>query len=263
MFCTCLWVSAVAMLWAGQSRLVFMTGLSRQYTSPIDHKIFSEYSVAGADGIELRAVSIRTASDEDGYWILFCPPAGASTRVQMIQGQLRELSSLGYNVFAFDYRGFGDSAGEPSEQGLYADALTGYRYLNDTMQVPASRIILAGRSLGTTIAVDLATRVDAAGLILFSPIDSVPATAARLYPWATTRTLSSYRFDSRAKAARVTVPVLVLTGSGDPYLPLADARSLIKEFRGPTLLVQTAGGHHHSGFVTIADLYRGMKAFWP
>jgi pimeloyl-ACP methyl ester carboxylesterase len=262
-FIACLWVAAVTVLWAGQSRLVFMTGLSRQYTSALDPAIFSEHAIAGPDGLRINAVSIRKNGDPDGYWILYCPPAGASTQVQLIQNQLRALSSLRYNVFAFDYRGFGHNAGTPSEEGLYADALAAHRYLTRALHVPASRIIVAGRSLGSAVAVDLATEVDTAGLLLFSPIDSVPSAAARLYPWAPARWLSSYRFDNRAKAARVTSPVLMIHGSGDRYLPLEDGRSLLREFRGPTLLVRTAGGHHHSGFVTIADLYRGMKTFWP
>ena len=263
LFCGCVWVGAVASLWAGQSHLVFMTGLSRKYTAPIDPAIFSEHAMTSANGLRLNSVAIETNLDADAYWILYCPPAGASTRVQRIQGHLRELSSLGYNVLAFDYRGFGDNDGTPTEEGLYADALTAYQYLTGVRNVAQSRVIVAGRSLGTAVAVDLATRVRPAGLLLFSPIDSVPSAAARLYPWAPARWLSAYRFDSRAKAAHVTSPVLVIHGSGDRYLPLADARSLLQEFRGPTMMVQTSGGHHHSGFVSIADLYRGMRRWWP
>ena len=124
LFIACLWVGAVMVLWAGQSHLVFMTGLSRQYTSALDPAIFSEHAITGPDGLRISAVSIRTNVDPDRYWIFYCPPAGASTQVQLIQHQLRALSSLRYNVFAFDYRGFGDSAGTATEEGLYADALT-------------------------------------------------------------------------------------------------------------------------------------------
>jgi fermentation-respiration switch protein FrsA (DUF1100 family) len=263
LFCACLWAAAVATLWVVQSDLVFMTGLSRKYTAPIDPALFSERSIAGADGLMLTSVTLTTDWNPERFWILFCPPAGASTRVQSIQGQLRGLSTLGYNVFAFDYRGFGSNGGTPSEDGLYEDASSAYQYLTRNLRVPSSRIILAGRSLGTAVAVDLATRVPAAGLLLFSPIDSVPAAAARLYPWAPARWLSHYQFDSRGKAGRITAPVMMIHGSGDRYLPMADARSMLGEFRGPTLLVRTGGGHHASGFVTLGDTYRGLKQFWP
>jgi uncharacterized protein len=258
---SCLWVGAVATLWLVQSDLVFMTGLSRAYAAPLDPTIFVEHSLTSSDRLTLAAASLTHDAAAERYWILFCPPAGASTR--HVQGQLRALSELGYNVFAFDYRGFGSNSGMPTEQGLYADASAAYQYLTRRLRVPSSRIILAGRSLGSAVAVELATQVPAAGLLLFSPIDSVPAAAARLYPWAPARWLSQYRFDSRAKADRITAPVMMIHGSGDSYLPMADASAMLSRFRGPTLLVRTAGGHHHSGFVTVADTYRGLKQFWP
>ena len=79
--------------------------------------------------------------------------------------------------------------------------------------MPPQRIILAGRSLGSAVAVELATRVSPGGLLLFSAIDSVPATASRLYFWAPVGLLASQRFDSLAKAPRVMVPVLQVHSS--------------------------------------------------
>jgi uncharacterized protein len=92
--------------------------------------------------------------------------------------------AAGFNVFAFDYRGFGRNPGTPSETGVYEDALTAYRHLTQRLGVAPQRIILAGRSLGSAVAVELATRVPSGGLLLLSAIDSVPTTASRFYPWA-------------------------------------------------------------------------------
>jgi pimeloyl-ACP methyl ester carboxylesterase len=83
------------------------------------------------------------------------------------------------------------------------DALTAYGYLTKDVDVEPERIILGGRSLGSAVAIELATRVPSGGLLLLSAIDSVPATASRFYFWAPVSLLASQRFDSMAKAPRV------------------------------------------------------------
>lgn len=210
LFSTALWAVSVGVLWAAEPYLVFMTGNSRSYTAAIDPAIFQQRSFLNDDGLTLRAVSMTHQSPGDRYTILFCQPAGGSTQVRMIQEHLRKLFAVGYDVFAFDYRGFGSSAGAPTEQGLYADAAAAYEYLVGVEQVPASKIVLAGRSLGGAVAIDLATRMPAAGLLLFSPIDSVPSVAARLYPWAPVRLLARHEFNSFQKASTIDIPVPAL-----------------------------------------------------
>jgi dienelactone hydrolase len=224
---------------------------------------------AGSEGLrvarvpEWRWLLIKHADEANRYWILFCLPAGASTQVRDVHEHLEELGAIGYNVFAFDYRGFGDSVGSPTEQGLYDDATAAYRYLIRTERVSSTRIILAGQSLGSAVAVDLATRVPAAGLLLFAPIDSVPTVAARVYPWAPVRLLSSYQFNSYAKANAIDLPVVMFHGWPDSYMRQSDARLLLEQFRGPKLMAKTGGGHHHAGFDDSAVLYRALAKFWP
>ena len=73
--------------------------------------------------------------------------------------------------FAFDYRGYGESGGTPTEPGLYRDAEAAYRYLRDRLGVPPERIVIFGHSLGSAVAVELATREPAAGLVLDGALD--------------------------------------------------------------------------------------------
>jgi uncharacterized protein len=262
-FWTVVWFLGVLFLWSAQSWLVFMTGESRTFTTPFDASVFVESSFPNADGLRLETVLLTHEPSGNGYWILFCPPAGASIRVGRRQGHLKQLWSLGYNVFAFDYRGFGDNAGTPTEAGLYADATAAYRYLVHEQGIPASRVILAGRSLGASIAVDLATRVEAGGVLLFSPIDSVPSVATRLYPWAPVRRLARYQFDSRSKAKTIDVPVILVYGRADHFMPLSNARALFLRFRGRKEMLETNGNHHHSGFMDLPRLQQALSEFWP
>src|SRR5262245_764057 len=172
------WFGSILFLWMAQSWLLFETGESRTNTGPFDRRVFTQASYVTADGLRLEGVWLAHESGLARYWILFCPPAGASIHTQRIQNHLQVLWDLGYNVWAFDYRGFGANGGTPSEQGLYNDASAAYEFLVHTKGVPSANVILAGRSLGASVAIELATRVESAGLLLFSPIDSVPAVAA-------------------------------------------------------------------------------------
>jgi pimeloyl-ACP methyl ester carboxylesterase len=262
LFGAAMWIASVFALWAAEPQLVFMTHLSRRHTAPLDPAIFRSHTFASTDGLRLNSV-VLTHDSNDRYWILFCPPAGASTRVKRVQDHLKKLWQLGYNVMAFDYRGFGESPGVPSERGLYADASAAYAHLVGHYRVRRSRVIIAGRSLGAAVAVDLAARVDTAGLLLFAPIDSVPRAGARAYPFAPVRWLASHQFDAAAKAGAIPVPVVAFFGTRDQYMPLADARAFFDRFHGPKLMVETAGGHHHSGFIHVAELSRSLARFWP
>ena len=95
--------------------------------------------------------------------------------------------ALGLNLLAFDYRGYGESEGAPSEAGLYRDADAAYRYLRDTLGVPPDRIVIFGHSLGSAVAVELAARVPAAGLILDGALTSVADRAQELFPFVPVR----------------------------------------------------------------------------
>ena len=256
------WPAAVGVLWISESHLVFRADWSRQRVEPFDNQIFHTVQFATADGLMLEGAVLRPEADASKYWILFCPPAGASIHWSRIQDQLLQLRSFGYNVFAFDYRGFGRNAGVPSEQGLYADASGAYRYLTSTGGAPASHVILAGRSLGSAVAAELATHLRVAGLLLLSPIDSVPLTGARIYPFAPVYYLASNQFDTNAKAQRLHVPVLVVHATNDRLVPISAVRSMFARIPGRKLMLETTGGHNRAGFAPGTDLKEMMSELW-
>ena len=256
--CMTLWTGAVGCLWVSETRLVFRANRSR-VISPVAYRELVELTTR--DGVRLDGVALRAESPSP-YWILFCPPA-AGTIHGRLQSQLYDLQTLGYNVFAFDYRGFGRNRGRPTESGVYEDGLAAYHYLVDAMGVEPSRVILAGRSLGAAVAVELGTKVRSAGLLLLSTLDSVPAAAARFYPWAPVNWLASLRFDSAAKARRVHGPVLMVHGIHDQLIPIVVARALFKALPEPKLMVETSGSHNRAGFGDGAPLAQALARFWP
>lgn len=255
-----MWSGSVACLWANESRLVFQTDRTHfAIHRPVS--VDNLVELRTTEGLRLDAVSLAHAN-ASSYWILFCPPS-AGTIHGRVRSHLEALHAAGYNVFAFDYRGFGRNPGQPSEAGVYEDALTAYRHLTQQRGVTPQRIILAGRSLGSAVAVELSTRVPSAGLLLLSAIDSVPATGARVYPWAPVGLLATHRFDSMSKAARVRVPVLQVHARTDRLVPMAAARALFERFPGPKLLLETAGGHNRAGFDGTDVLEAALTRFWP
>ncbi len=263
MACACLYIVLIAYLWSSQSRLLYMTRNSRDGVETPDPTIFQAGRLRTADGFTLTRITLEHPDMPARFWILFCMPAGGSIDLPHIQSQLQRLWRFDYNVLSFDYRGFGRSSGRPTEEGLYRDATTAYEYLTHDLSVPPDHVIIAGRSLGSAVALDLATRVPSAGLVLLSPIDSVPRTAERLFSWAPVRYLVPNAFDNMAKAPRVTVPVVVTYGSGDSMVPKSVVRALFGEFRGPKQMVETNGGHHFAGFWRFSDLFEALDRFWP
>jgi uncharacterized protein len=252
-----LWSGSVACLWTNESSLVFMARRSH-FRALVSTEGVIELRTT--DGIRLDALHLIDGS-ASRYWILFCPPSGATIHGR-IRRHLQSLHAAGYNVLAFDYRGFGRNPGVPSEAGVYEDALTAYRHLTATLDVPPQRIILAGRSLGSAVAVELATRVPSGGLLLLSAIDSVPARGSRLYPWAPVQWLATQRFDSFEKAPRVRVPVLQVHGLRDWLVPIDDARALFERFPGQKAMLELPGRHNEVGFGDDG-LNRALGQFWP
>ncbi len=262
-----LWSGSIACLWTSETSLVYQTRRSRVRSLVSTDGVLQ---ITTADGVRLDAVRLahlthkehEEEAGEGPYWILFCPPSAATIHGRRVRPHLESLHAAGYNVFSFDYRGFGRNAGEPSESGVYEDALAAYRHLTEESGIPPQRIILAGRSLGSAVAVELSTRVPSAGLLLLSAIDSVPATAGRFYPWAPVNLLASQRFDSIAKAPRVTVPVVQVHAPEDFLIPLDAARALFGRFPGRKVLLEIPGGHNDVGFRGNA-LARALAEFWP
>ena len=165
------------------------------------------------------------------------------------------LLGLGVNVFALDYRGYGSSTGEPSEAGLYHDADTAYHYLTGQRGIAPQRLILYGESLGSAVAVDLASKQPSGGVILEEAFTSAADVAQQMYPFLPMRWLVRSKFDTLDKIARINAPLLILHSQDDELFPLSYAQRLLVAARLPKQLVVLHGGHNDA-FVVSATQYR-------
>lgn len=136
------------------------------------------------------------------------------------------LAEQGFGVLALSYRGYGKSTGVPSESGLYRDARATLRTLA-AQGTPPERTLLFGESLGTGVAVQMATEFPVAGLVLQAAYTSVAARAAEIYPYVPVNLLLKHRFDSLKKIGSIRCPLLMFHGERDATIPPAHGRALL------------------------------------
>ncbi len=168
---------------------------------------------------------------------------------------------IGYNMFVFDYRGYGLSQGSPNEEGTYRDAMAAWTFLTSEKRIPARTIILQGRSLGGSVAAWLATHVTPAGLIVESSFTSVPDIASDAYPFFPVRLLSRFRYSTIEYVREATCPVLVIHSTDDEIVPYEHGRKLVEAAKEPKGFLEISGGHNE-GFVLDEERYReGIERF--
>ncbi len=155
---------------------------------------------------------------------------------------------LGFSVFVFDYRGYGQSKGSfPTERQVYEDSQAAWSYLHESRQVPSKQILLYGESLGGAIALDLAVKhPEASGLIMQSSFTSMADVSqqrglSRFFPvpWLLTE-----RFDSLSKLRSLHIPVLFLHGTADSVVPPEMSQRLYDAAPMPKQLFFITGAEH-------------------
>lgn len=152
---------------------------------------------------------------------------------------------LGVGFFIFDYRGYGQSSGKPSEEGLYQDARDALAYLHSRDDVNPDRIVYYGRSLGGAVASHLATEAAPYRLILESCFTSTPDMARELYPFLPLGPLLYTRYSNRKHLVSVHVPVLIIHGDRDRTVPPQHADKLHAIANEPKQLYIVRGADHN------------------
>jgi len=242
------YVGAAIVLKASERSLIYVPG-DREVPEPPAHLALRHRPVEflTADSVRLHAWIVPAApaapADPIGRWLLINHGNYGNIGYGERPEFYAHARDLGLNLFAYDYRGYGRSEGRPAEQGIYADALGAYRFLVDSLQVPPTRIILFGHSLGTGVATELATRVPAAALVLEAPYTSVPDVGQEAYPWMPVRFLAGERYQTIAKIGRVTVPKLIFHSPEDDIVPYAHGQRVFAAAAEPKRFVTVRGGH--------------------
>jgi uncharacterized protein len=238
------YAALLLILWLNESRLLYFPGPRGPLLDPPASLRLpvERVELRTPDGLRLVAWAMR-AEDPGAPWLLICHGNGGNISDAGRPYHYAGLRAEGLSLFAFDYRGYGESEGTPGEAGFYLDAESAYHYLRDSLGVPAERIILFGHSLGSAVAVELATRVPAAGLVLDGALTSVPDRAQEIYRFLPVRWLARSRYASRDKIGALTLPKLFLHAEYDEVIPIAHGRRLFAAAPEPKRFVTLAGGH--------------------
>lgn len=159
-----------------------------------------------------------------------------------------------------NYRGYGLSQGEPSEQAILADAKLVYDYAAARPDVDPASIVLLGRSLGSYVAVKVASERKTRGAILATPFDSFAALGAERYPYLPVGLLLNGRYDSAAIAPAITVPALFVLAENDNVTPVENGAALARVWGGPQRTVTLAHARHY-GIERRAEFWRAVGEF--
>ena len=150
------------------------------------------------------------------------------------------------DIFLVNYRGYGGSTGTPTESALFADALAVYDHVHERYQ----NITVIGRSLGTGVAVYLASVRNVDRLILITPYDSIENVAQSHFPIFPVRILLKDKFDSASHVKSVSARTLVLVAEHDKTIPRRHTDALVREFPPDQVVVKTLVGKTHESITS-------------
>jgi fermentation-respiration switch protein FrsA (DUF1100 family) len=235
--------SGLALVWAVQRRLMYFPMGNVPTPAVLGLTNVQPVEFTAADGIVLHGWFFRSSSPATATVLVFNGNAG---NLAYRAGLATGLRASGVNVLLFDYRGYGDSTGTPTEEGLATDGRAARAWLQQQPETRHTPLVYFGESLGAAVAVELAAAAPPAGLVLRSPFTSMIDMGRLHYPLLPVRLLLRDRFPSIDRIAGIRVPLLVIAGDRDQIIPIENTRRLY-DAAGSTKkeLVVVAGADHN------------------
>jgi len=233
----------------------------RMEASPADFgRAYEDVYLTASDGVRLHGwfLPAEPRSPRGRFvFLLFHGNTGnISHRLDFASAWLE----LGVNLFLFDYRGYGQSEGQPSELGTYLDAQAAYEWLRQR-GFPASNIIALGKSLGGGIASQLAVREAVGGLILQSTFTSIPALARELFPWLPITLLNTIKYDTLSRLPQIRIPLLIVHSRQDLVVRYPHAQQNFAAANEPKMFWEIPGSHTSVLEAGRAHYLRGLQNF--
>jgi uncharacterized protein len=225
------------------NRLIYrpeLTEARKEFTPDDLSLLFEDVTFVTQD--EIRLTGWYVFGRKPQHALLYCH-GNAGNRRDWINAA-PDLVAMGCGVLVFDYRGYGDSDGRPSESGLYLDGEAAWAWLKgraDTEGIPAS---ILGKSLGSAVAVHVSSRAQPHCLILDSAFTSMDEVIRARVPWLA-RILIPRRYASIEKVPLIDCPTLVLHGERDKLVPPVHALRLYGALRAPKIMRMIEGVGHN------------------
>ena len=243
-------VVALVFAWSQQRRLLYAPDSARENPENYGLPLGSELQLKAPDGVDLIA---WYAPAKPGQPTLLYFHGNAGNLLSRA-GRMAEYISYGYGYYMLSYRGYGGSGGKPTEDANVADAVFAYQDLV-RRGVPAEDIILYGESLGSGVAVQVASQGPVGGVILDAPYTSIADVGALIYPFLPVQTLILDRYDSLSRISKINAPLLIVHGENDQLIPIEMGKTLFEKALGPKQMSPIPGAghanHHEYGSYTV------------
>ena len=218
---------------------------------------YEEVYFKTADGLQLHGWFIPDEKPRATVLFSHGNAGNISYRIEIIQ----MLKQLRLNVFIFGYRGYGKSQGRPSEKGLYLDALAAYEYLHKQRGITPEKIVLYGRSIGANVAINLASKVPAAGLIIEAGFSSAYDMGRRLFPYLPIKWIITIRYAAESDIKNVFSPKLIIHSRDDEIIPFELGKKLFAAAPEPKRFYQIQGSHNEAIFLQKEEYALEIDSF--
>lgn len=228
----------------------------------IDHgaltdRTYEPFHFGSDRGLFLNGGLVRGTSKEI---VLFCH--GNRHNITRFKEQYQLFDSLGLSYFFFDYPGYGESTGIPSEDVLYESAFAAYDLLTQQLGYQADDITVYGCSLGGAVSIELVSQHAAKQLITESIFTCSWDMARHLYPYLPIWWLYPNRFRNDQKIAHLKLPILMIHGDADRTTPCAMGESLFRVAPSALELLIVRGANHINPIEKGGEALRSrVKAF--
>ncbi len=252
------YIGTAALLTGCQSHFVYFP-IDDLDGSPDDFKLaYEDVYLETEDGLKLHSWFVPAKDARATVLICHGNAGNISHRLPL----LRTFNRMGLNSLIFDYRGYGQSEGKPSEEGTYLDAKAAWTYLTEQRSIPPEQIVLFGRSLGGAVAAHQAIETTPGALIVDSTFTSLPDMAADIYwflPGA--RLFCRYDYATADSVKQIKCPLLVMHSPDDEMIPFSHGRAVFEAAHEPKQFLQTRGSHNEDSLTVNSAHTDALKGF--
>ena len=230
---------------------------------------FAEEAFTPADlGLPYEEVSIKTGdnlllsawyfpANNPSHLIMYCH--GNAGDIRDWTHAMPPFLEMGCSVLLFDYRGYGKSQGKPSESGLYLDGESVWGWVEEKAEEEGITAVILGKSLGSAVAIHVATQTPPAALILDSAFTSMREITMTVTPWLPDAMLPEL-YESLNVVPKLTCPTLVIHGRNDTLVPLAHGQALFDTMTCPKTM-RIIDGADHNNLSNFPDYYAAIQTF--
>lgn len=218
---------------------------------------FEDVFIDTEDGIKIHGWYVP--SKKERGTVLFCH--GNAGNISCRLDTVRIFKELDLSVLIFDYRGYGRSGGEPSEEGTYSDALASWDYLVNNKMIPPEKIIAWGRSLGGAVAAWLAKNRTPGLLIMESSFTSVEDVAEFHLPVIPGSLIFGDTYNTLEIIDDIKCPVMIIHSPGDEIIPYSQGQRLFMAASEPKEFLEISGSHNNGFFVSVDRYKKSIDRF--